>query len=137
MDQASNESTISGFHFHKSAFIDQLVAIDQSKSLIDYVNLFKTADTVIFVDTDELEVHAVIDYHKKGSESPGLAEHHAVLSLAHSDEWEEWSRMDGRMYEQKAFARLLDINSDDIAQPEAASLLETVQRPPRGWLRTR
>jgi Uncharacterized conserved protein (DUF2303) len=130
MDQATNESTISGFLFHKSAFIDQLVTIDQSKSLIDYVNRFKTADTVIFMDTDELEVHAVIDYHKQGSETPGLAEHHAVLSLSHSAEWQEWSSISGRMFDQKAFARMLDINSDDITQPEAASKVDGINPPP-------
>lgn len=110
----------------KPAFIDQLVNIDQAQSLIDYVNRFKTDDTVIFADLDELAIAAVIDYHKASSVSPGLAEHHAVLSLSHSAEWETWNAISGRMYEQKAFARMLDINSDDIAQPTAADLLETV-----------
>lgn len=126
MDQATNEFTITGFRFHKSAFIDQLVTIDQSKSLIDYVNRFKTTDTVIFADTDELEIAAVIDYHKEASAEPGLAEHHAVLSLAHSAEWQEWSSISGRMYDQKTFARLLDINSDDIVEPKVSG----TEQPP-------
>lgn len=129
MDQAVYPSTISRPSFHKhggSTFIDQLVNIDQSQSLIDYVNRFKTADTVIFADVDELEVHAVIDYHVAGSAKPGLVEHRAVLCLSHSHEWETWNAISGRMYDQKAFARMLDVNSDDIASPAAATLLETV-----------
>ncbi len=108
------------------AFIDQAVNIDQTVSLIDYVNRFKTNDTIILANVDDLEIVAVIDYHKAGSSEPGLAEHHAVLSLTHSAEWTQWAEISGRMYKQPAFARLLDINSDDIAQPDSATLLETV-----------
>jgi len=110
----------------KPAFIDQLVNIDQAGSLIEYVNRFKTDDTVIFADVDELEVHAVIDYHKAASAGPGLVEHRAVLKLSHSHEWDTWNAISGRMYDQKSFARMLDVNSDDIASPAAATLLETV-----------
>jgi uncharacterized protein YfdQ (DUF2303 family) len=110
----------------KPAFIDQLVNIDQTNSLIDYVNRFKTADTVIFANLDDTQIVAVIDYHKAASEGPGLVEHRAVLELSHSAEWETWNAINGRMYDQKSFARMLDINSDDIANPTAATLLETV-----------
>jgi uncharacterized protein YfdQ (DUF2303 family) len=81
---------------------------------------------VIFAGTDELEVHAVIDYHKVASTRRGLAEHHAVLSLVHSPEWDLWNAVGRHMHEQRSFARMLDINSDDIAQPEAASLVKAV-----------
>jgi uncharacterized protein YfdQ (DUF2303 family) len=108
------------------AFIDQIVNIDQTQSLVDYVNRFKTADTVIFADLEELAIAAVIDYHKADSAGPGLGEHHAVLSLKHSVEWETWAGISGRMYDQKSFARMIDINSDDIAQPTGAQLLEMV-----------
>jgi hypothetical protein len=138
MDQATNPSTTSCPRFHnhggatillKPTFIDQIVTIDQSASLIDYVNRFKNADTLIFADADELEVHAVIDYHAAGSTKRGLAEHHAVLSLSHSAEWEQWNAMSGRMYEQKAFARMLDLNSGDIRQPKAATI-DGTELPP-------
>jgi hypothetical protein len=130
MDQATNPSTTSRFPLHNHAdpaFIDQLVNIDQSKSLIDYVSRFKTSDTVIFADVDELEVHAVIDYHAAGSAKHGSVEHRAVLCLAHSHEWETWNVISGGMYDQKAFARIIDANSDDIASPAAATLLETAR----------
>lgn len=108
------------------AFIDQSVNIDQVQSLIDYVNRFKTGDTVILANLDETEIVAVIDYHKQGSTEPNLVQHCAVLNLTTSAEWDQWKAIDGRMYDQKAFARLLDINSDDIVDPDAATLLETV-----------
>jgi Uncharacterized conserved protein (DUF2303) len=138
MDQATNISTTSPSRFHLraipaaadtigSTFIDQIVNINESRSLVDYVDRFKTDDTVIFADTDELEVHAVVDYHKAKSAGPGLAEHRAVLSLSHSAEWSQWSSISGRMYDQKLFALMLEINSEDIAQSEAASLLKTVK----------
>lgn len=137
MDQATNISTTSRSRFHlravpapsnasAPAFIDQIVNINESRSLIDYVDRFKTDDTAIFADADELEIHAVIDYHKAGSIGPGLAEHHAVLALAFSPEWEQWNAFAGRTCEQKALARLLDINSEDVAQSEAASLQKAV-----------
>ncbi len=110
----------------KPAFIDQLVNLDQTASLIDYVNRFKTEDTVIFADLDEMHITAVIDYHAAVSAGPGLVEHQAVLQLSHSSEWDTWSAISGRMYDQKSFARMLDVNSDDISQPTAADLLEKV-----------
>jgi uncharacterized protein YfdQ (DUF2303 family) len=108
------------------AFIDQLVNIDQADSLVEYVNRFKTDDTVILADLDELQIWAIIDYHKAKSSGPGLNEHHAILTLTHSAEWETWTSISGRMYDQKAFSRMIDINSDDIIQPAAAELLEQV-----------
>lgn len=110
----------------KPAFIDQIVNLDQAASLVDYVLRFKTADTVIFVDVDDTQVVAVIDYHKASSTGPGLVEHRAVLDLTLSSEWETWASISGRMYDQKSFARMIDVNSDDIVQPAAADLLEKV-----------
>lgn len=120
------EITPKGEILPKPAFIDQLVNIDQAMSLVAYVNRFKTDNTVIFADVEEKTISAVIDYHKAASEGPGLVEHRAVLQLAHSHEWETWGAISGRMYDQKAFARMLDVNSDDIASPAAAELLEKV-----------
>jgi len=110
----------------KPAFIDQLVNIDHASSLVDYVNRFKTGETVIFADTDELEIHAIIDYHKADSAAAGLVEHRAVLKLSHSAEWETWQAINKRMYDQKAFAKLIDINSEDVISPAGAALLEQV-----------
>jgi len=134
MDQATNLSITSHDFFHNfaaPALIDQLVNIDESRSLIDYVNRFKTANTVIFVDTDELEVHAVIDYHAAGSTKRGPAEHRAVLCLARSHEWETWNAISGHVYDQNALARIIDLNSDDFAQSATASLRETVMNMER------
>src|ERR1700742_799625 len=131
MDQATNLSIISRQRFHNHAdpaFIDQIVNVDQSWSLIDYVNRFKTEDTFIFADVDELQIHAVIDYHAAGSVKRGLAEHHAILCLSHSHEWDTWNAIDGRMYDQNALAHIIDINSDDIASPVAAELAESVRK---------
>src|SRR5690348_2565467 len=103
MDQAVNLTTTSHPGFHISvgpAFVDQLVNIDQTQSLIAYVNRFKTADTIVFASVDELEVHAVIDYHGAGSTYRGLVEHRAVLLLSRSAEWEAWTSISGRMYDQ-------------------------------------
>lgn len=108
------------------AFIDAGVGIDQAASLVDYVNRFKTDDTVIFASLDDREIAAVIDYHKAKSEKPGLVEHRAILTLNYSQEWQTWASISGRMYDQKAFAKMLDVNSDDILSPTGAELLEKV-----------
>jgi hypothetical protein len=51
------EITPAGEIMPKPAFIDQLVNIDQAASLTDYVNRFKTADTVIFADVEDEDHH--------------------------------------------------------------------------------
>lgn len=108
------------------AFVSGGPQLATTQSLIDYVNRFKTADTVIFANLDTAKIIACIDYHSAGSASAGLRKHHAILQLQHSKEWQTWTGVDEEMFEQKKFARFLEEHKLDIMSPPGAALLEMV-----------
>lgn len=110
----------------KPKFISVCPEIQTVASLIDYVNRFKTADTMIFACSEEEIIKAVIDYHKEGSQEAGLVRHQALLRLTTSNEFDTWCARDGDWMAQKAFARFLELNAEEIASPKGAELLEMV-----------
>lgn len=110
----------------KPAFVSGGPQVATTRSLIDYVNRFKTDNTVIFANLDSAKIVACIDYHAAGSIAAGLRKHHAVLQLTHSKEWKTWTDIDEEMFEQKKFARFLEEHKLDIMNPPGAALLEMV-----------
>lgn len=110
----------------KPKFITAAPQLQTVDALIGYVNLFKTADTVIFADADNEYIKAVIDYHKQASTDAGIVKHTASLDLPMSTEFETWNGIDGAWMEQKKFARFIEQNAEDIATPKGADLLEMV-----------
>ncbi|MDE8453326.1 DUF2303 family protein, partial [Klebsiella pneumoniae] len=59
-------------------------------SLIDHVNRFKDADTVVFADDSRSapSMTAVLDYHRAGaSGDPRFGKHRSLYAFPLSDEW--------------------------------------------------
>lgn len=110
----------------KPKFITAKPQLQTVDALIDYVNLFKTSDTVIFADSDGECFSAVIDYHKAASVEAGIGKHVAILDLPVSTEFETWRGIDGAWMAQQKFARFIEQNAEDIATPKGADLLEMV-----------
>lgn len=92
----------------KPKFITAGPCLQTVDALIEYVNLFKTGDTVIFADSENENFNAVIDYHKKSSLEAGLLRHSAHLDLPVSTEFRTWLQIDGAWMEQKKFARFIE-----------------------------
>lgn len=107
-------------------FISAFPQIQTVASLIDYVNRFKTDNTMIFACSEEEIIKAVIDYHEEGSKKAGLVRHQAILNLTTSNEFDTWIDSDGSWMAQKSFARFLELNAEDILTPKGADLLEMV-----------
>jgi uncharacterized protein YfdQ (DUF2303 family) len=116
------------------AYIIANIKIATSKSLIDYVNRFKTADTVIFADPEANKIVACIDYHQASADNAdpttaakaGLNTHTATLVLRHSNEWDTWVAHNDMPIEQKKFARGLEEQKRDFFTPDGATLLEAI-----------
>lgn len=106
-------------------YIKQSVDVQTKDSLVEYVERFKTDNTVIFADIDDNRIVAVIDYHTAKNE-PAITSHRAVLDLKHSTAWDTWTGIEGQMYRQTDFAKFIEENSEDIASPTGATLLEMV-----------
>lgn len=104
-------------------YIHQRVEVQALDSLVDYVNAFKTDSTILFADIRANAITAMIDYHGKDQKAQNVA-HQVTMALPFSEEWKLWTSIDGKMVGQLEFARFLEENHPDIAQPNAAELIE-------------
>lgn len=102
--------------------IKQAVLVQTADSLVDYVQRFKTADTVLFADIASNKIRALIDYH--GAKAPARLDHGATLDLPFSEEWRTWFQASGHLKGQLDFARFLEENAVDVIAPDGAELLE-------------
>lgn len=96
-------------------------------SFIAHVNAFKDPDTVIFADTADVQLTAVLNYHhsnaKGGNDAVGddrarWADHRSVYACPLSEAWERWTGLDGTPMRQEAFAQFIEDNMVDLANPE-------------------
>lgn len=110
-------------------YIKEVVTVQTAASLVDYIERFKTDNTVVFADIDSDMIEAVIDYHSDGSvKAPvaGITSHRASLELKKSQAWSIWNHASGSMARQAEFAKFIEENSEDILSPAGADLLEMV-----------
>lgn len=114
-----------GLKLEKPRYIRQTVTIETADSLVDYVNRFKGADTVLFAEISSNRIVALVDYHAAGSAAH--VAHRAKLELPYSEEWQLWTRISGKLMPQLEFARFIEENGADVRAPDAAELLEAVR----------
>lgn len=110
----------------KPAYIQQNVTVQALDSLIAYVNDFKRASTRLFADIDANSITALIDYHGANGSAENVA-HAVTMKLPYSEEWKLWTDADGKLIDQLSFARFLEENHPDVAQPNAAELIEAAR----------
>lgn len=89
------------------------------------VDLLKQAPTVIFADTENPYLVAVIDFGT--ADVPTRDLHSVQFTPRYTPEWIAWSRVDGEMIQQESFANLIEEQRATITDPDAATLLEAVQ----------
>lgn len=111
-----------GLQPKKPIYIKQAVTVQTADSLVEYVNKYKTADTMLFADVDTNKIVAHIDYHRAGS-AEHIA-HSASMQLRFSEEWSSWRKIDGELMKQLDFARFIEENSADVVAPSGGELLE-------------
>lgn len=108
------------------AYISQKVQVQAVDSLIEYANRFKTPDSLLFADIMGNSISALIDYHKADGNAANVA-HSVTMALPYSEEWKLWTGIDGKLVGQLEFARFLEENHPDIAEPNAAELIEVAR----------
>lgn len=110
----------------KPQSINARVVMHSVDSFNEYVNHFKTDDTAIAVESNEVRTNiaAVIDYH--GAE-PDRCSHWAIYTLKPSVEWNRWMENDKEALSQLAFCEHLEDCRDYIITPPAADLLKLMQ----------
>jgi uncharacterized protein YfdQ (DUF2303 family) len=114
-----------GLKLAKPKYIKQTVTIETADSLVDYVNRFKGADTVLFAEISSNRIVALVDFHA-ATQAAHVA-HRAKLELPFSEEWQLWTKISGKLMPQLDFARFIEENGADVRAPDAAELLEAVR----------
>jgi|GEM_PF-4590169 len=91
-------------------------------SLVDYVNEFKTKATRLYANGKELRVLAVIDH--DAPDAPDYAVHTAELRSELSETWARWKGVFNKSLGQRELAEFLEENQVDVTAPTGAALLE-------------
>jgi uncharacterized protein YfdQ (DUF2303 family) len=103
-------------------YITQAVTLQTQDSLVEYVNRYKTENSVLFADISANSLLCVVDYHAK--DKAAQTSHRAMLTLPFSEEWRLWTGISGHLKPQLEFARFLEENGADITAPPAGDLLD-------------
>lgn len=103
------------------------VALFDLPSFLTYVGRFiERSASLIYGQEDKLTVTAVIDHpHPK---QPDWGEHRAIFTLRETREWAAWKAVNGKRFDQVAFAEFIENHLPDIAIPDGAALLEMVKQ---------
>lgn len=113
--------------------IRQTPRFHESGSFSDYVNRFKTDNTLIFASFGELGQDGVtfvatLDYHSPAPAlKPAYCDHEATFVALFTPEWLTWRQADRKRMGQVEFAEWLEDNQKFFVEPKGAELLETVR----------
>ena len=98
-----------------------IASFTELASFIDHVNRFKDAHSVIFAETEEPKLVAVLDYHEAtAAGAPRWGQHRSVYSLPLSRAWKLWGEHDGQKMRQEVFAQFIEDHMDDLASPSGS-----------------
>lgn len=110
-------------------------------SFVEYVNRFKTPDSLIFANVTETSatLTAVLDYHTPKDAKPDYCQHRATFTTLPTPEWAAWLKANRQPMDQVTFATWLEDNLNLFVVPKdkagkpipdvpsGAELLELVQ----------
>lgn len=116
--------------FFPASYIRRSVSLLEADSFADYVNRFKTDDTLLFAAVTEqgCTLKAILDYHTAAPELiPHRCEHVASYATIETPEWKTWMAANRKAMSQVDFATWLEDNSTMFVNPKGADLLELVQ----------
>lgn len=101
------------------------VALD-AEGFIDYFNLFRNDNSLIYGDQINRQFVAIIDHHEpaEGAPKPKWGEHQARFTCPASEEWKVWEANNGKRMNQADFAAFLENNLPDIIEPDGATMLQ-------------
>lgn len=99
------------------------VTLFTAQSFTDYVNRFKDADSLVFIDQQLTSFTAVLDYHRQGEGTARARQHRAVFTCRATEDWKRWSGGNKKVFNQADFAQFLEDNLQNIADPAGTVIL--------------
>lgn len=104
--------------------IEQAVKVGDAASFLSYHALYSDENSRAFAERDSNSIRAVLDYHKSNDKTARFGKHTLTLVLRHTEEWQKWTKSNGKPMEQAEFAEFLEENAPDVVFPSAADMLE-------------
>lgn len=102
------------------------VSLNDAESFARYVTKHaEDSATELYADVTRQSIIALLNDHNV--HGPGWGDHRATLELRQTPQWQIWTKADGAMLAQVAFAELVEDNLPDIVDPDGATLLELSQ----------
>lgn len=107
------------------------VTMHDRDSFVAYVNRYKSDATQLFAEPGFLSqggkatVAAVMDYHLPTKADYGA--HSAVYAPRYSEQWQRWHKACAQPMKQAEFAEFIEEVRADIAEPDAARLMDIVR----------
>ena len=117
----------------RPSYVHASVTVQTAESLSEYVNRFKSRNTMLYADITASTIRAIIDYHNPPARPDGgevyaeHAAHRATLVLPFSEEWRLWTERHGKLTDQLTFARFIEENASDIMRPVGGELLDSIR----------
>lgn len=96
-------------------------------SLAAYVKRFREPSSLLIADLEATAVTVALDYHGTAGDGlpmVGAVNHLARWALTRSQEFDAWSKFEGKLHEQEEFIRFIEENAMDVIAPEPAKLLD-------------
>lgn len=104
------------------------LTVDDLASMTNYVNRFRSDNSLIFADYDDGKITAVLDWHRQSDDNAPAnrdhASHRVTLKLRDSEEFSRWEKMEGEAHSQEEFAQFIEENISDVIDPDQGTLLE-------------
>lgn len=125
VDGDGNVSVLADVHSHDDARAPApprrkgSATLDELDSFVEYVTRYKNDDTVAWADAERFTVTAVFNEHPAGGEldNAGFRDNRAIYTCPRSQEWIDWTSLDGKALTQARFGDWIEQHLDDLAGP--------------------
>lgn len=111
-----------GLKLNPPSHVQAKVRLFDTASFVEYVNIYKKAQSIIVCDPIASTFVARLDWHEP--DAADFDDHRVQLKLSFSEEWTRWNGIDRALKPQDEFARFLEENHAEIVKPDASSLIE-------------
>lgn len=103
------------------------VTVADVPSFLAFYTKHASPDAEVFADRVRGTVTAILDAHTGHGGVPQWQGHRVVLQLKHTDAFQAWAAVNGKLMSQTAFAEFIEDRRADIREPSAADVLELAQ----------
>jgi len=93
--------------------------LEELDAFCAHANRFKDGRSAIFGTRADCRLQAVFDYHEEPGK-PRFGSHRAVYAAPLSEEWEAWSKVNGKEISQALLAELIEDRIADVKEPTGA-----------------